>query len=145
MRSISDRNGGIEGVPLQLIIAVVVGMAALAIVIGWLAIAGDTDATLRSVTTDPETIEMTGNGRLNMTVNVSIYVYDSEGNEVDGVILTFSGSVDDKVIEKVDSGDIVQVPVVLSSNADTAVIDVTAEKGGGMGEADTTIIVMRGT
>ena len=29
MRRISDKNGGIEGVPLQLIIAVVVGMAAL--------------------------------------------------------------------------------------------------------------------
>jgi hypothetical protein len=144
MRSISDRNGGIEGVPLQLIIAVVVGMAALAIVIGWIAIAGDTDATLRTVTTDPETIQINGEGRINLTVNVTVYIYDSEGNEVDGVILTFSGSVDEKVIEKVDSGDMVQIPAVLSSNSDTAVIEVVAEKGGGMGTTDTTIIVMRG-
>ena len=144
MRSISDRNGGIEGVPLQLIIAVVVGMAALAIVIGWLAIAGDTDSTLRSITTDPETIRIDGEGRINLTVNVTVYIYDSEGSEVDGVILTFSGSVDENIVEKVDSGDAVQIPAVLSANANTAIIDVVAEKGGGMGSVDTTIIVMRG-
>jgi hypothetical protein len=144
MRSISDRNGGIEGVPLQLIIAVVVGMAALGIVIGWLAVAGDTDATLRSVTTDPETIQINGEGRVNMTANVTVFIYDSEGNEVDGVIMTFSGSVDEKVVAKVDSGDVVQIPAVLSANADTALIDILVEKGGGMGTADTTIIVMRG-
>jgi hypothetical protein len=144
MRSVSDRNGGIEGVPLQLIIAVVVGMAALAIVIGWIAIAGDTDATLRSITTDPDTIQIPGEGRVNSSVNVTVYVYDSEGNEVDGAILTFSGSLDEKVIEKMDSGDTVHLRAVLAANADTAVINVVAEKAGGMGTVDTTIIVMRG-
>jgi hypothetical protein len=144
MRRISDKNGGIEGVPLQLIIAVVVGMAALAIVIGWLAIAGDSDATLRRVTTDPESIQIDGEGRVNLTVNVTFYIYDSEGNEVDDVIVTISGSVDETVVEKINSGDVIAVPTVLSSNTNTAVIDITAEKGGGMGEAETTIIVMRG-
>jgi hypothetical protein len=144
MRNVSDRNGGIEGVPLQLIIAVVVGMAALGIVIGWLAIAGDTDATLRKISTDPETIRIDGEGRTNLTVNVTVFIYDSEGNEVDGAVVTFSGSLDDKVIEKVDSGDTVQIKAVLAVNSDTAVIDVNAEKAGGMGRTDTTIIVMRG-
>lgn len=139
-----DRNGGMEGVPLQLIIAVVVGMAALGIVIGWLAIASDTDANLKRITTDPETVEITGEGRVNLTVAITVYVYDSEGNEVDDVIVTFSGAVDSKVVQKIDSGDPVEVQAVIPSSADTAVIDIKAEKGGGMGSTDTTVIVMRG-
>ncbi|MGA1872511.1 MAG: hypothetical protein ACMUHY_02470 [Thermoplasmatota archaeon] len=144
MKRISDRNGGIEGVPLQLIIAVVVGMAALGIVIGWLTIAGDTDATLRRIATDPETLVLEGEGRINRTVNITVYVYDSEGNEVDDVVVTFSGAVDDRVVHKMDSGETVRLQAVLSPSADTALIDVLAEKGGGMGNTDTTIVVMRG-
>ncbi|MGA1866307.1 MAG: hypothetical protein ACMUFK_02435 [Thermoplasmatota archaeon] len=143
MRSATDRNGGIEGFPLQLIIAVVIGMAALGILIGWLAIAGDTDATLRRVTTDPETVEISGEGRVNLTVAVTVYVYDSEGNEVDDVIVTFSGSVENRIVRKVDSGDSVDVPTMIPSSMDTALIDITAEKGGGMGSCETTIVVMR--
>jgi len=144
MKMIADKNGGIEGVPLQLIIAVVVGMAALGIVIGWLAIAGDTDATLKRMTTDPETVVLTGSGRLNGTVDITVYVYDSEGNEVDDVILTFSGAVEERTVLKIDSGETVKVVASLPSNADTAVLDIQAEKGGGMGTTDTTLIVMRG-
>ncbi|MBN1539067.1 MAG: hypothetical protein JW939_02900 [Candidatus Thermoplasmatota archaeon] len=143
MRYTTDRNGGIEGVPLQLIIAVVIGMAALGILIGWLAIAGDTDATLRRVTTDPETVEISGEGRANLTVGVTVYVYDSEGNEVDDVIVTFSGSVENRLVRKMDSGDTVDIPAMIPSSMDTALIDITAEKGGGMGSCETTIVVMR--
>ena len=143
MISTTDRNGGIEGFPLQLIIAVVIGMAALGVLIGWLAIAGDTDATLRRVTTDPETVEISGDGRVNLTVGVTVYVYDSEGNEVDGVIVTFSGSVENKIVRKMDSGDTVDVPAMIPSSMDTALVDITAEKGGGMGCCETTIVVMR--
>lgn len=144
MKRIADRNGGIEGMPLQLMIAVVVAMAALGIVVGWLVIAGDTDATLKRMTTDPETVVLTGSGRVNGTVEMTIYVYDSEGNEVDDVILTFSGAVEERTVMKIDSGDTVLITASLSSNADTAVMDIQAEKGGGMGTTDTTVIVMRG-
>ncbi|MGA1793648.1 MAG: hypothetical protein ACMUHM_06835 [Thermoplasmatota archaeon] len=144
MKRIADRNGGIEGMPLQLMIAVVVAMAALGIVVGWLVIAGDTDATLKRMTTDPETVVLTGSGRVNGTVEMTIYVYDSEGNEVDDVILTFSGAVEERTVMKIDSGDTVLIAASLSSNADTAVMDIQAEKGGGMGTTDTTVIVMRG-
>ena len=144
MKRIADRNGGIEGMPLQLMIAVIVAMAALGIVVGWLVIAGDTDATLKRMTTDPETVVLAGSGRVNGTVEMTIYVYDSEGNEVDDVILTFSGAVEERTVMKIDSGDTVQVTASLSSNADTALMDIRAEKGGGMGTTDTTVIVMRG-
>ncbi|MGA1820775.1 MAG: hypothetical protein ACMUHU_07200 [Thermoplasmatota archaeon] len=144
MKRIADRNGGIEGMPLQLMIAVVVAMAALGIVIGWLVIAGDTDATLKRMTTDPETVVLEGSGRVNGTVEMTVYVYDSEGNEVDDVILTFSGAVEERTVMKIDSGDTVEITASLSSNADTAVMDIHAEKGGGMGTTDTTVIVMRG-
>ncbi|MFO8052330.1 MAG: hypothetical protein R6V01_11635 [Thermoplasmatota archaeon] len=140
---IKEKDGAMEGVPIQLIIVVAVGMAALAILIGWLAFAGDTDATLRSIETEPDTITLEGDGRVQEEVLVIVYVYDSKGNEVDGSVVTFSGSVDEKVVKQVDSGDAVSIDAVLSSSSDTATIKVKAEKSGGMGVVDTTMIVMR--
>ena len=141
---IRKTNGAMEGVPIQLIIVVAVGMAALAILIGWLAFAGDTDATLRKIETDPDTISIQGDGRVQKEVQVTVFIYDSEGNEVDGAVVTFSGSIDEKVVIQVDSGDIVAINAVLASSSDTATINVKVEKSGGMGTCDTTIIVMRG-
>jgi hypothetical protein len=51
--------------------------------------------------------------------------------------------VDDKVVEKLDSGDSVTITAALAPGADTGTIEVKAEKGGGMGSCSTTIIVMR--
>ncbi|MFW3145965.1 MAG: hypothetical protein ACMUIE_04050 [Thermoplasmatota archaeon] len=142
-RPLKGKMGAMEGMPVQLIIVVAVGMAALAILIGWLAFAGDSDATLRRITTDPETIKLRGDGRLSEAVDVTLYIYDSEGNEVDGAVVTFSGSVNSKVVEELDSGDAVTIEAVLASGEDTAAIKVLAERSGGMGSCDTTIIVMR--
>ncbi|MEA3559878.1 MAG: hypothetical protein U9R75_11550 [Candidatus Thermoplasmatota archaeon] len=141
---IKKTNGAMEGVPIQLIIVVAVGMAALAILIGWLAFAGDTDATLRSIETEPDTISIEGDGRVQKEVQVTVFVYDSESNEVDGAVVTFSGSVDENVVMQIDSGDTVTIDAVLASSSDTATINVKAEKSGGMGTCSTTIIVMRG-
>ncbi len=132
-----------EGVPLQLIIVVVIGMAALGILIGWIALAGDTDPTLRRMATEPETIEVSGEGRATTEVGVVVYVYNSEGDEVDGAVITISGAVDEKVIEKIDSGDSILVTAALAPGQDTGTIEIKAEKGGGMGSCSTTIIVMR--
>ncbi len=142
-RKMFSEEGGMEGIPLQLIIVVVVGMAALGILIGWLALAGDTDPTLRRVATEPETIKVEGEGRAVLEVDVQVYIYDSEGDEVDGVVVTFSGAVDEKVVEKVDSGESVKVIVALAPGSDTGTIEIKAEKGGGMGSCSTTMIVMR--
>ena len=132
-----------EGVPLQLVIVVVIGVAALGILIGWLAMAGDTDPVLRKVSVEPETISMEGDGRITKDVNFDVYIYESEGNEVDGAVLTFSGSVDEKVVQKVDSGDSVEVTLALAPGEDTGTVVIKAEKGGGMGSCDTTVIVLR--
>jgi hypothetical protein len=138
-----SEQGGMEGVPLQLIIVVVVGMAALGILIGWLALAGDTDPTLKRVATEPETIMVEGEGRAVNEMEIVVYVYDSEGDEVDGAVITLSGSVDEKIVEKVDSGDIISLTAALGPGMDTGTIDIKAEKGGGMGSCSSTIIVMR--
>ncbi len=132
-----------EGVPLQLVIVVVIGVAALGILIGWLAMAGDTDPILRKISVEPETVSMEGDGRITKLVNFDVYIYDSEGNEVDGAVLTFSGSVDEKVVQKVDSGDSVEVTLALAPGEDTGTVVIKAEKGGGMGSCDTTVIVLR--
>ena len=132
-----------EGVPLQLIIVVVIGMAALGILIGWLALAEDTDPTLKRIASEPETITVTGDGRAVSEVEIVVYVYDSEGDEVDGAVVTISGAVDEKVIEKVDSGDGIRITAALAPGMDTGTIDIKAEKGGGMGSCSSTIIVMR--
>jgi hypothetical protein len=143
-KRIEDETGGMEGVPLQLIIVIVIGVAALGILIGWLAMAGDPDPVIDEVSTDPEDITVKGDGRVISDVDVEIYVYDSEGNEVDDVIVTFSGSVDDPVTQKIDSGDKVKVTARLADGVNTGTIHVVAEKGGGMGSKETTIIVIRG-
>jgi hypothetical protein len=140
---VSDDKGGMEGVPLQLIIVVVVGMAALAILVGWLAFAGDTDPTLKRAVTDPETIKVAGTGRATAAVQVQVFVYDNEGDEVDGAVVTFTGAVDQKVTQKIDSGDKVAMTAALAPGESTGTIDVKVEKGGGMGSCRTTIIVMR--
>lgn len=132
-----------EGVPLQLVIVVVIGVAALGILIGWLAMAGDTDPVLRKVSVEPETISIEGDGRITKVMNFDVYVYDSEGNEVDGAVLTFSGSVDEKVVQKADSGDTVEVTLALAPGEDTGTVVIKAEKGGGMGSCETTVIVLR--
>jgi len=144
LRTKADEKGGMEGVPLQLIIVVVVGMAALAILVGWLAIASDSDPTLRRVTASPDTITVTGDGRAELEVEVTVYVYDSEGDEVDGAVVTFSGAVEEKVVQKIDSGDAVKVTAALAPGQETGTIALKAEKGGGMGSCETTMIVMRG-
>jgi len=140
-----DERGAMEGVPLQLIIVVVIGMAALAILIGWLALAGDPDPTMKKVTVSPETVTLTGSGRLAADQSFTVYVYDNEGNELDDVIVTFSGAVDKEVTQKVSSGGTVKVKVALPDGEQTGTISVRAEKGGGMGSRETSIVVMRGS
>jgi hypothetical protein len=136
-------EGGMEGVPLQLIIVVVIGMAALGILVGWIALAGDSDPTLRRVTANPEIVEVEGEGRAVLETMVTVYVYDSEGNEVDGVVVTFSGALDERVTEIVDSGDGVSIMAALAPGQNTGIIEIEAEKGGGMGSCTSTVIVMR--
>jgi len=143
-RSRIDEHGGMEGVPLQLIIVVVIGVAALGILVGWLALSGDPDPTMKKVSVEPETITLTGDGRVTQQVDVKAYVYDNKGDEVDGVVISFSGAVDDKVTQVVDSGGAVRITAALPAGIDTGTITVSAQKGGGMGSAETTIIVVRG-
>jgi hypothetical protein len=135
-----------EGIPLQLIIVVVIGVAALGILVGWLALAGDPDPTMKSVDVAPETVKMgTGAGRLTKQVDFTVFVYDTKGGEVDDVILTFSGAVDTEVTQVLaKSGDKVKVTVSLPDGESSAVVHVRAEKGGGMGSKDTTVVVIRG-
>jgi hypothetical protein len=143
---IKDRSGAMEGIPLQLIIVVVVGVAALGILVGWLALSGGPDPTMKKVTIAPETIEIsTGDstGRVTQSKEVTIYVYDTEDNELDKVIVTFTGAVDKTVTQQVDSGGKVTVTAALPAGENTGTIHVTAEKGGGMGSKTTDIIVMR--
>lgn len=139
-----DESGGMEGVPLQLVIVVVIGVAALGILIGWLALAGDPDPVLDSMSTEPEDLKLKGDGRITGDFEVEVYVYDSEGSEVDDVVVTFTGAVDEDVTEKIDSGDKVKITAALRDGSNTATIEVRAEKGGGMGSCDTTMILMRG-
>ena len=105
--------------------------------------AGDTDPTLRKISVEPETVSLEGDGRITKVVNFDVYIYDSEGNEVDGAVLTFSGSVDEKVVQKLDSGDSIEVTLALAPGEDTGTVTIKAEKGGGMGSCETTVIALR--
>ena len=143
MRKAMGKSGAMEGIPLQLIIVVVIGVAALGILVGWLALSGDPDPTMKRVSVEPETVSIQGDGRLTEEVTFTVFIYDNKGDEINGVVVTFSGAVDQKVTQVVDSGGSVKVTVALPSGEQTGTITVKAEKGGGMGSRETTIIVMR--
>lgn len=142
-----DRKGAMEGIPLQLIIVVVIGVAALGILVGWLALSSGPDPTMRKVTVTPDTVKMgTSNGRLTKDVDFTVFVYDTKDNEVDNVVVTFSGAVDKEVVQVLaKSGDKVKVTVALPEGDSTGEIHVKAEKSGGMGSKETTVIVVRST
>jgi hypothetical protein len=90
-----DRNGGIEGLPLQLMIMVMVAGIGSAIIIGWM---GGLSApqTISAVIAEPSEIVLTdenGDGiYLSNDIRIVITVSDQDGNAVVGASVSLDGS-----------------------------------------------------
>lgn len=90
----SDERAGIEGMPLQLMIIVLVAGVSMAIILGWTS-GLSAPQNIASVTSNPSEIEVAdGNGDGLFTVDglgVEVYVADSQGKPVEGATVLLEG------------------------------------------------------
>ncbi|SDQ18945.1 DUF7382 domain-containing protein [Natronobacterium texcoconense] len=101
-RSFVDDDRGIEGLPIRLVIALTVGVAALALMLnmlGGIGDVGDTEVTVE-VANDDQVIEE------GEDVDVSMYVIDENGNDVtDATVLVSAGSAQLDGVEEAHTGE----------------------------------------
>ncbi|MFA5312342.1 MAG: carboxypeptidase-like regulatory domain-containing protein [Methanomassiliicoccales archaeon] len=89
-----DKDGGIEGLPLQLMILVLIAGVGSAVMMGWMA-GLDTPSTISSVYSEPgEIVLMDGDGDgvfSNDDIDLRVHVVDGEGNDVNGALVVLDG------------------------------------------------------
>lgn len=100
-----DNNAGLEGMPLQLLIIVVIAVMALGIIMSWMGSVNDPPKSIKIISVDvdgsgddidlnkgePDTIEVT--------------VYDQDLKKIDGALVTLDGCGLDSVSAKTGSED----------------------------------------
>jgi hypothetical protein len=90
-----DRSGGIEGLPLQLMIMVLIAGIGSAVLLGWMGNLNAPDS-IGSVTSSPtELVAHDGNGDgmyEASNVDITITVYDGKGDPVTGATVVLEGS-----------------------------------------------------
>lgn len=95
MRPVRDEMGGIEGMPLQLMILVIVTGLVLAVVLGWtLSIPGPT--VIKSVSTDPASVDL-GNvpedATASKTLTIRVTAYDAKNAPLKDAVVTLGGAI----------------------------------------------------
>ena len=95
MRTMRDKAGGIEGMPLQLMIMVIVAGLVLAVVLGWtLSIQGP--AVIGSVSMDPATVGVgsvpDGLVASRTVAGLKVSSYDGRGQPIPGTVVTMTGA-----------------------------------------------------
>ncbi len=88
-RLAQDRNGGIEGLPLQLMIVILIATMGTAILVGWMGNI-DTPTSIGEVDVASGDIVLTDYSSSN-GYYVELYVYDNEGNPLQGATVVLSG------------------------------------------------------
>lgn len=89
----NDRSGGIEGLPLQLMILILIATLATAIIIGWMGNISTPDA-IGDVTIDKSSVTASTNGNdgyYTITGQFIVYVTDQEDDPLEGAVITLSG------------------------------------------------------
>ncbi len=90
----NDRSGGIEGLPLQLMILILIATLATAIIIGWMGNISTPDA-IGDVTIDKSSVTATEtypyDGYYKVRDQFTVYVTDQNGDPLEGAVVTLSG------------------------------------------------------
>src|SRR5881409_1214027 len=100
MRTIRDRTGGIEGMPLQLMITVIVAGLVLAVVLGWV-LAIQSPSVIKSVNSDPAIVDLGDvpeDQGAAKTLKIRVTAYDAAGAPVVDSVVTAEGSVASTVV-----------------------------------------------
>ena len=133
-----DERGAIEGLPLQLMIAVIVAGIALAIILGWV-LSIQTPNAIARVDATPEIVNIQGvplAQEATKTVTITVRAYDQKGNAIPGIVVSLRGA--GVQTAGTDAGDgtsdntatFLNVRVSVPANSLTAKIDVTVEASG---------------
>jgi len=88
-----DRSGGIEGLPLQLMIIILIATLGTAIILGWMGSLGE-PARIGSVNVDSDDIVLelsSGTERYTDSGYVRIFVSDQNGNGLEGATVVLNG------------------------------------------------------
>ncbi len=100
MRTIRDETGGIEGMPLQLMITVIVAGLVLAVVLGWV-LTIQTPSVIKSVSADPASVDL-GNisedQAASKMVTIRVTAFDAEGAPIRDAVVTAEGAVAGTVV-----------------------------------------------
>lgn len=135
MRPMRDETGGIEGMPLQLMIVVIVAGLVLAVVLGWtLSIQGP--SVIKSVSTDPASVNV-GNVDIDRpaskTLTVKVTAYDAKNAPIPDTIMTLGGAVAGAIVRQA-GGDgtatFSNVAVTLPPGVSVGELTVTIQKSG---------------
>lgn len=136
---VRNKKAGIEGMPLMIIIIVVIAVAVLGIVLGWIFLASDSDPMIKKITVDPETVKTN-------TMTVKVYVWDTEGDKVEGATISVSGcNVNTPPVKTAKVGGdtyatITLTGLSLSPGTQTGTLSLLAEKTG-MGKKTLDVVV----
>ena len=145
---VRDRSGAIEGLPLQLMIAVIIAGIALAIVLGWV-LSIQTPNAISRVEVSPDTVSITGSmPNQDATKNMTFVVraFDQRGNPIPGIAVSLRGAgVSVVQLDAADGADgavtFQSVVVRIPAYQLTAKIDVTVEASGYPDAADDILVV----
>ncbi len=139
MRSMRDETGGIEGMPLQLMILVIVAGLTLAVVLGWtLSVQGPT--VIKSVSTDPATVYL-GNVPEDQpatgVASIRVTAYDGKNAPLKDLVVSLGGAVGGiQVAQDKDDGAVdgtatfPGVTVSLPPGVSVGEISLTVQKAG---------------
>lgn len=133
-------SGALEGMPLYLIIIVVIAVAVLGIVLGWIFLASDTDPMIDKIEVAPEEVSLSGTG----TPEITVTVWDTEGDKVRGVVIEVKGcnvNIDPTKLES-GTGTIQLTGCDLPPDKQSDFIQIVAKKSG-MGTKTFEVLVVQ--
>ena len=138
MRTMRDETGGIEGMPLQLMITVIVAGLVLAVVLGWV-LTIQTPSVIKSVSTDPASIDLgnvPGDQPASKTVTIRVTSYDAEGAPIRDAVVTAEGAIAETVVafdkdDGVSDGTVtLTVRAHLAPSVNVGELTLTVQKSG---------------
>lgn len=100
MRTMRNRDGGIEGMPLQLMITVIVAGLVLAVVLGWV-LAIQSPLLIKSVNTEPAMVDLGDvpeDQAAAKVAKIRVSAFDVEGAPVRDTVVTAKGAVAGTVV-----------------------------------------------
>ena len=144
MRLRKNKKGGIEGLPLQLMIIVLVAALGTAVIVGWMGTI-DTPTSIGNVTVESGDIDM--NEETNGNISINISVTDQNGDPLEGVLISLTGcgirtSENGQVYGNSDrNGNVEFTDLTINGGSGVRFISVSASKSG-YGEDNTARIAV---